>query len=276
MRTVGERLQREREMRGITLEEIAEATKIGTRSLRALELEEFDTLPGGIFNKGFVRAYARFLGIDEEQAVADYMAANRDAELAFAAQQPIVPTTEVPRDTAPAAAGASWRIALLIVLLAAISAGGWYLYNRQRSAPAMTPAEAPAAVQSRPSAIPATLPAERGVERAKSAAASPLPKVAPASTSLPAKLPAEKLPAIVLRIRARSDAWMEATADGKLVLETILKPSDERVVRGEKQVVLNIGNAGGVEISCNGKPVAPLGPEGKARKVTFTPEGMQQ
>jgi cytoskeletal protein RodZ len=68
----GERIRREREMRGITLEEIALATKIGTRALRALEEEEFGKLPGGIFNKGFVRAYARYLGIDEEQAVADY------------------------------------------------------------------------------------------------------------------------------------------------------------------------------------------------------------
>ena len=60
-------------MRGISLEEIAEATKIGTRSLRALEEQDFDKLPGGIFNKGFVRAYARYLGLDEEQAVADYL-----------------------------------------------------------------------------------------------------------------------------------------------------------------------------------------------------------
>ena len=55
----GEKLRREREMRGVTLEEIAESTKIGTRSLRALEQEDFEKLPGGIFNKGFVRAYSR-------------------------------------------------------------------------------------------------------------------------------------------------------------------------------------------------------------------------
>jgi cytoskeletal protein RodZ len=74
----GEKLRRERELRGITLEEVAVATKIGTRSLRALEEDKFSQLPGGIFNKGFVRAYARYVGIDEEQAVGDYMAANQD------------------------------------------------------------------------------------------------------------------------------------------------------------------------------------------------------
>ena len=68
----GERMRREREMRGIKLEEIAESTKIGKRNLEALEQERFDQLPGGIFNKGFVRAYAKYLGLDEEQALAHY------------------------------------------------------------------------------------------------------------------------------------------------------------------------------------------------------------
>src|SRR5579872_144984 len=80
MGTFGERLRREREMRGITLEEIAHSTKIGTRNLRALEDEEFHLLPGGIFNRGFVRAYAHFLGLDEEQCVADYNAALAEKE----------------------------------------------------------------------------------------------------------------------------------------------------------------------------------------------------
>src|SRR5947209_8814558 len=71
----GNRLRREREMRSITLDEIAESTKIARRHLEALEKERLNRLPGGVFNKGFVRAYAKFLGIDEDEAVADYAAA---------------------------------------------------------------------------------------------------------------------------------------------------------------------------------------------------------
>src|SRR6266566_7317506 len=71
----GARLKREREQRGVTLDDIALSTKIGKRFLTALEEEHFEQLPGGIFSKGFVRAYARHLGIDEEQAVADYLSA---------------------------------------------------------------------------------------------------------------------------------------------------------------------------------------------------------
>src|SRR5579859_29818 len=78
MGAFGDRLRREREMRGITLDEITESTKISRRHLEALERDHFDQLPGGVFNKGFVRAYARFLGIDEDQAVADYSLASNE------------------------------------------------------------------------------------------------------------------------------------------------------------------------------------------------------
>ena len=79
MASFGERLKREREMRGVSLEEIAESTKIGKRHLQALETEDFDQLPGGIFNKGFVRAYSKYLGLDEDQAVTDFLAAENAA-----------------------------------------------------------------------------------------------------------------------------------------------------------------------------------------------------
>ena len=76
MESFGARLKREREQRKMTLDDISVSTKIGTRFLVALEEEHFDQLPGGIFNKGFVRAYARHLGIDENQAIADFVAAS--------------------------------------------------------------------------------------------------------------------------------------------------------------------------------------------------------
>src|SRR5271170_1289695 len=69
------RLKQEREKQSVTLDDISLSTKISTRMLRALEEEQFDQLPGGIFNKGFIRAYARCLRMDEDQAIADYLAA---------------------------------------------------------------------------------------------------------------------------------------------------------------------------------------------------------
>src|ERR1041384_1451746 len=74
----GEHLRRERELRGISLDDIMATTKISRRLLQALEDEQFDLLPGGIFNKSYVRAYAKCVGMDEEQAVAEYLEAARE------------------------------------------------------------------------------------------------------------------------------------------------------------------------------------------------------
>jgi hypothetical protein len=71
----GEKLRKQRELRGIELDAISNTTKISTRLLRALEDEHFDQLPGGVFNKGFVRAYARQVGLNEDETIADYLAA---------------------------------------------------------------------------------------------------------------------------------------------------------------------------------------------------------
>ena len=73
MASFGEELKRERELRGISLKEIAEATKISIRFLEALEQDKFELLPGGIFNRGFIRAYTRFIGVDGEEMVNAYM-----------------------------------------------------------------------------------------------------------------------------------------------------------------------------------------------------------
>lgn len=141
MGSFGERLRREREMRGIQLDEIAAATKIGSRSLRALEEEDFAKLPGGIFNKGFVRAYAKFLGIDEEQAVADYLAAsNEDPNLSLdagqlrrAAEKKLEASPRVDEEASakPATRWAPW---VLLAVLVALVAGLAFMQTRIRGA----------------------------------------------------------------------------------------------------------------------------------------------
>ena len=78
MASFGEQLKRERERQDMKLEDVSLATKIGTRFLRALEEERLDQLPGGVFNKGFIRAYARHLGLDENEIVGEYLAAVAD------------------------------------------------------------------------------------------------------------------------------------------------------------------------------------------------------
>src|SRR5438105_5605095 len=127
--TVGERLKRERELRGIKLEEIAESTKVGKRNLVALEEEEFGQLPGGIFNKGFVRAYAKFLGLDEEQAVNDFLAAsaNYDQPAALQPLASMVKPAVMPSDDAVRRKDLRWAVAAVAAL--ALVLGIWFVSN---------------------------------------------------------------------------------------------------------------------------------------------------
>ena len=73
MPSFGEELRRERELRRITLREVADATKINLRYLEALDRNDFQHLPGGVFNRGFVRAYAQYIGVDADQMVSAYL-----------------------------------------------------------------------------------------------------------------------------------------------------------------------------------------------------------
>ena len=79
MSQFGEDLRRERETRGVALDTIIDETKISSRHLIALEHEEFDHLPGGVFNKGIVRSYARVVGLDEDAWVSRFMAAYQES-----------------------------------------------------------------------------------------------------------------------------------------------------------------------------------------------------
>lgn len=119
----GERLKRERELREVTLEEITAHTRIAPRFLEALENEDWDKLPGGVFNRGFVRSVARYLGLDEESLLGEY-------DLAHGAS-PIVPTSERQEDRIPSPP--KWIPVAMVLgalaLLALLVVGGVYAWK---------------------------------------------------------------------------------------------------------------------------------------------------
>jgi cytoskeleton protein RodZ len=121
----------------VGLDEIAQTTKIGTRFLRALETDQYDQLPGGIFNKGFIRAYARAVGIDEDQAIADYVAATEPG-VAKAESGAPVSVGRMVELRAEAERGDSgdlpWSAFALVLVLAALGLAGWGLYSREHRA----------------------------------------------------------------------------------------------------------------------------------------------
>lgn len=136
MPSFGETLRRERELRQISLREISESTKINLRYLDALERDDFRHLPGGVFNKGFVRAYAQYIGVDAEQMVNAYLAEEtrqsaRIEEKAAAAQvrtghRPIAAMSDArPRAETGHRNLAIAAIALAILLLVSVVGFAW-------------------------------------------------------------------------------------------------------------------------------------------------------
>jgi cytoskeletal protein RodZ len=118
----GDHLKRERELRGVTLEEISAATRISPRFLEALENERWDQLPGGAFNRGFIRSVARFLGLDEESMVAEYALETKGLNQSAAAAD--ANSQGMPRDWRPVIAAV-----IVIAALALLAAFGVRYYR---------------------------------------------------------------------------------------------------------------------------------------------------
>lgn len=281
----GERLQREREMRHITLDEIASATKIGSRALRALEQEDFSKLPGGIFNKGFVRAYARYLGIDEDEAVADYMAAIGDQGEPASDNDRLKKLEANWQPHKEGDGGTSIRvpwlgIVILVLLSAALFAGWHYRHQgierfrewrarqhhsgQQTSAPATGTTVTPGPLTAAP-------------PRTTSAGPSPPAAIARTPTPAPSAFTKPKTPPhpLVLQIRAVEDSWISVVADGHSVFRGILSARGSRTVSARRKIALTAGNAGGVELVFDGSPVPKLGEPAQVRSVMFTSNGVQ-
>ena len=297
MPSFGEKLKREREKRSITLEQISLSTKISTRMLRALEEDRFNQLPGGIFNKGFVRAYASHLGLDEDQTVAEYLEASGDAPPV----QPELPADESVRRVEAGADVPSrqlpWGAFAAILLLAALALSIWSQRQKRHEATATPASPTPPAAQqpveehAAPAATTPGPPPSSTSERNPVTSSPISPTVNPAAHATPAGSPAKgqatgapqsplqstALPApgeFVVVIQAHEDSWIAIRADGRTVFSGILSAGDQRAVRGRKEVVVKAGNAGGIDLNFNGKKLDPPGEFGQVRIITFGPAGV--
>jgi cytoskeleton protein RodZ len=120
--TFGERLKRERELREVSFDEVSKATRIAPRFLEALENEQWNKLPGGVFGRGFVRSIARYLGLSEENLLSEYdLARGESANLALQKAEERIPS---PPKWIPAVA-----VLALLAVLAGLIAGGRYAWK---------------------------------------------------------------------------------------------------------------------------------------------------
>jgi cytoskeletal protein RodZ len=227
MSSFGEKLKRERELRGISLREIADGTKISVRFLQALEEDRVEALPGGLFPRAFARQYALFLGLDAERLVADFVSAHGDTT---AERQPVAP---------PLARRSPLPLGHIFLGMIAVLAVALTLRNRS---PEAQPSPSPT-----PQASPVVLPTDR---------------VYPS----PTRVSEGSSDSLVLTVTAQADCWVEVRADGALVVNRVLAQGESQTFEANGELVLSVGNAGGLSIRVNDRPALPLGRSGEVRK----------
>jgi len=266
----------------VSLDEIAERTKIGTRLLKALEEEQFDLLPGGIFNRGFVRAYANYLGMDEEQAIAEYLqaAGHSEPDVQLIAQQS--DRGEARYKESPAARSGFPFLPVLLLLVVVIAGfGGWRLYQEhmaeQEAARVEREASATQAAASPTSDSNAHELAPSSRVESPPAAAASQPPAATGQTSSAASgnsvIPPESGFEVVVTTKGR--AWVSLKTDGKFAVRGILDAGQVRTLHADQEIVVWTGNAGMTEVTFQGKPVPMEGGANEAWVLVFTPEGLK-
>jgi len=245
----GERLKRERELREVTLEEITSATRIGPRFLEALENEDWEKLPGGVFNRGFVRSVARYLGLDEEGFLAEY-------DLAHGTQ----PASVVNHRDDPIPPAPKWIPIALVLGIAALLAGlyfggrfAWRYYQARR---------ANSSASSNAVAIPQPSPP---VQTANTSAV-------PASQDPSAAAPT----ALDLLVSASAPAHLRVLADNNLVFDTELHAGENRHFTAQHDFEVSASDSGAVLLELNGQTVPPLGLPGSSGTIKLSAKDLRQ
>jgi transcriptional regulator with XRE-family HTH domain len=231
MASIGQELKRERELRSISLKEIADQTKINLRFLRALEEDRLDMMPEKFFTRGIIRSYAKYLGLDEQSILNTYLegiqAQGQEQEEKKEKDE------EFPRKKN------YLLIAAMIVVFIAATAAIYYLVLQKKESSPPTPAR--------------TFQTQ-------------VPKKTAVSPPTSQEEPEEKQDELILDITIQQETWMEIYADGELQYSGIKYPGNHLEFKALKKFLLHLGNAGGIAYTINGKEGKRLGIAGAVVK----------
>ena len=238
MTSIGQDLKKEREALGMSLKDIADTTHVSLRYLEAVEADRWEVIPGAFYIKGVLRNYARAVGLDEAQVIARSGKAG------------IIPLEEPNDERAPSAAPRTSKkrtlslAALAAVVLIILPFAIYFLTRPEQPLPA--PEKSSPVLQ-----IPAAAPPDE----------KPAPVIEPEETGLR------------MTIAFRERTWIQVYADGQLVLDGVKLTGDSAQVRAQGELLIHLGNAGGIEGTLNGKPFRSFGKSGAVVKnIAITPD----
>lgn len=307
MESVGEFFRQVRETKGLTLDEVASKTRIHPDFLKALEEGNFAKLPDQVFAKGFVRSYARSLGLDEEDAMRRFVESagtfyNKQGELERLRVQQAEDERrkKANRKVVVAATGVALLALILLLSREQSSVSPTRSAPEPEAPPVTVPAPPPKAMRPEVNRetvekpVPAPAPERRvggptgGPETRAPAPESEAVRPPPARTepvplaALPtdegAGLPLETAVSsnapLVLDLEALELSWVVVQVDNGTPHEALLRQGERIQWKASEKFTLTLGNAGGVRVELNGKPQGPFGPKGKvARDIVLKHEG---
>ena len=313
MGDLGQLLREAREQKGVSLEQVEEATRIRQKFLQALEEGNYGALPAEAYVTGFLRTYAVYLELDPEEVIALYE--GREDEGKAALPQP---GFFQPMDISMAAP--SWLTpdlvigALLIVVLLAFGCWAtWHylpptiktqlLFWRATATATPSPTATTSAVLPRltptaaPTTTPTTMPTATPTEMptaVPTATPTAMPTVAViVSTSTPTSVPTStptgvstttstptstSTPRVSAGVEVELNiveyAWLRVIVDGEEVFAGSLEAGTTQTWRGRESVALRCGNAGGVEATVNGESLGLLGERGQVVDMEWFADGV--
>lgn len=236
-------LKRERELRGISLQEISDATKINIRYLRDLEEERLDILPGKFFIKGIIRSYAKYIGLEEDAVLNSYYESELHRE-----QVKEVGTEEKEVQSALPVKVKKilLSVSLFLVLMSVLTVVYILIYQKPQ------------------------------VQQVEEAPATSVPQEIPTSPPPVEKIVVEETE-LILSLSFQMKTWIQVFADGELIIDGIKLPGEEAQVRAQEELLIHTGNAGGLTFLLNNKVGKPLGLSGEVvRDVRITLENMEE
>ena len=245
---IGTHLRDARERRGLSLDQIASSTKLSIATLHLIEQNEFGRLPGGIFVKGYLRAYASAAGVDPEAVVQAFAA---QAPQAAAPDEMTRIAARVARRQRPAGRQHPLVATAALLLVAIAATASWY----SRQPP---PERAADAVR-----LTAPVPIEPLVSRSV------------VTDALPASEGGTGAPVLSVEIQPTGACWVSATADGQLVLYRLLEPGERITATAQEELVLRVGDPAMFHYTLNGVMGRPLGEPRRPVTIEITPDNYE-
>src|SRR5262245_10316340 len=248
MATLGQQLKQSREEKGISLQEIAESTHISIRFLQAIENDAYDVLPGGVFNRAFVRKFARQVGFDEEQAVNLYQ--EQWQEQGGEPERGYQLGVEEPDFRQSSGNG------LLLSFVALLVIGSLAYLAYQYFTPAVPGSDGSAVAGLNTPASPGVTPTPSATPEATASPSSKLPgSPTPGDTASPTPSPTPETPAGAMRVQLTApieDVWFKIKADDNQA-EGILNRGESREFDVSEEIILSTGRVQSLKITINGR-----------------------